>query len=155
MGAEQFGTSLHHLWLAANRDLPKIADRYASANQIIAGSSDDQGAFGRRAVVSHTSSIKSETTVTSPIFSHWDGLRDALQQALAQSTEYTFESAEALLRIMSNYASTDAEAAQALRANIASSREDTAGGASGQSGNQREKVPDYDFSRRPHGTGRQ
>lgn len=154
-----FGTDLGALWVAANRDLPRIAERYSKANQTLNSNSDDSAAFGHAAIISPAPTVGVRTTAPSRVFSHWDGLRDALQQALKMSSDYTFESAEALLRIMENYSATDGEAQQSMNKAITTARNgefQNSAVPADQRDNQAEKTPiqDYDFNGRQRPVGR-
>lgn len=159
MSYVEFGTALYELWVAGNSLLPEVGDRFASANGAVEGTSNDQALFGHTMRVSPTPSITALASVTSPVFSHWDGLRDALQQAMAESANNTYACAEALLKIMESYAATDVDAKAVLDANCAAARNGhplapgVPVGSSDQSSGET-KMTEYNFENRPRVVGR-
>lgn len=141
MSANEFAVSLRDMYQAGNRYLPAIANRFLEGNQAIERASDDRSAFEHTTKTSPTASVTVFTTAVSPVFSHWDGLRDALQQALAESAEHTFDLAEALLRVTDYYAHTDAESERAFKTMITNDDPSV-------------HTDPYDFAHRRHAAGR-
>lgn len=112
-----FYVDLYNLGLVALSDIPGIAQRFALANQKIAGASNDQGSFAEATSqyvpgAGHTT----QATTSSPVYAYWDALRDEFQNILAETATNMYDSAQGVLEIMKNYAATDQAAQQQLEA---------------------------------------
>jgi hypothetical protein len=115
---QEFGVDLDRLWRCATIDLMAISARIASANAGMAGGSNDSGAFGEWGTVPGTGGHAS-AMIPGPIWPHWDKLRDEVQRVLAESVQNVYDSADALIQIMHNYAEGDTAAKAELDARIA------------------------------------
>ena len=113
----ELGVSLYGLWICATSDIPSMAERTATANQVLGANADDSGRFNRSERVTGYApgghDISSATT--GRVYPFYDRLRDDLQNILAESTTNLYDCADALLKIMNEYAATDQEAADTLK----------------------------------------
>ena len=112
-GVELAG-DLAALWRLGSATLPEIGDRWAGANQEMNGHAADTGSFSRSTSVAYPYGGSGNTQSVGRVYPHFDALRDALQNVMAESANNMYDAATAIITIMNNYAHEDTVAGDEL-----------------------------------------
>ncbi len=103
---KDLGADLYSLWLAGRDNMPSVAAEYATANRRIAETDDTLNrAFLRP---------EQFGGVYGPVYESWRALRDELQRMLADTAANLDLTGDMLCVAATEYARTDAAAAQEL-----------------------------------------
>lgn len=104
---EELGVDLYHLWVAGAQDLPSVAKQFAVANNEVAKTDDTLSpAFQRPSYFG--------LSVYGPVYWAWKGLRDELQNVLADTSKNLDAVGEALCLAVSAYVKADGAAEEQL-----------------------------------------
>ena len=105
---EELGADLYALWRAGSNNLPRLADEYAGASDLLAQTSAGQAyAFQRPEFFGGGA--------YGPVYGPWTGLRDDLEKILGDTATNLELTGEALCLAAQEYAQTDAAAAEEFR----------------------------------------
>ena len=102
------------MWRLGSETLPEIGDRWAKANQEMHGHAADTGSFSRSTSVAYPYGGSGNTQSVGRVYPHFDALRDALQNVMAESANNMYDAATAIITIMNNYAHEDTVARDKL-----------------------------------------
>ncbi len=119
---EELAVDLKNLWMVATDDLPELAARWAGASEELNGNSMDGATFERPAtapgVLAGGHQLK--TVTVGRVYPHFDLLRDALRNIMAESTTNVYDAIDALIEIINNYADVDQIAKDRLERSVGS-----------------------------------